>query len=50
MGGYGAYVWTAYLVSAATIAGLSASVLLRAARARKKLRSLKSKTPDAGHG
>lgn len=40
MGGYGAYVWPAYLVSAATLAALVAFVLRRAARARKRLAAL----------
>jgi heme exporter protein D len=40
MGGYGAYVWPAYLISAVTLAGLVAHVLRRAARARKRLQAL----------
>jgi heme exporter protein D len=40
MGGYGAYVWPAYAVSAATLAGLAIFILRRAAKARKRLSAL----------
>lgn len=49
MGGYGAYVWPAYLVSAVTLAGLVFFTLRRAARARARLRALETGTPDAAN-
>ncbi|GAB4517554.1 MAG: hypothetical protein Tsb0010_01710 [Parvularculaceae bacterium] len=38
MGGYAAFVWPAYLISAAVIGGLAASIWLRARRLRRALR------------
>jgi heme exporter protein D len=49
MGGYGAYVWPAYLVSAATLGGLIFLVMRRAARARDKLKQLESIRSNAPH-
>ncbi len=40
MGGYAAYVWPAYLISGATLAGIIAHVLHRAAKARRRLDAL----------
>jgi heme exporter protein CcmD len=40
MGGYGGYVWPAYLISALLIGGLVYLVLRRAARARRRLLAL----------
>jgi heme exporter protein D len=48
MGGYGAYVWPAYIVSAAVLAGLIILVLRRAAKARRTLAALEAKRGDKG--
>jgi heme exporter protein D len=37
MGGYGAYVWPAYLFSALTLGGLAAWIIRKAYAARRKL-------------
>lgn len=45
MGGYGPYVWPAYVISALTLGGLAAWIITRSGKARRKLaareRSLK---------
>jgi len=46
MGGYGAYVWPAYAVSAATLAGLAILILRRAAKAQKRLSALQRIQPE----
>lgn len=46
MGGYGGFVWPAYLLSAATIAGLAFLIGRRAARLRRRLEQLQ-KPEDA---
>jgi heme exporter protein CcmD len=43
MGGYGAYVWPAYVVSAVTIAALSVLIAVRARNARRRLRELEKR-------
>ncbi|MFN0023657.1 MAG: heme exporter protein CcmD [Parvularculaceae bacterium] len=43
MGGYGGFVWPAYLVSAVTLFGLAGFILLRAARARQRLAELEKR-------
>ncbi len=43
MGGYGAYVWPAYLISAATLAALSLLLVIRARRARRRLADLEKR-------
>lgn len=43
MGGYAAYVWPAYLISAATLGGLTIFVWRRARRARERLRALEER-------
>lgn len=48
MGGYGAYVWPAYLITAATLAALIIFTLRRAARARARLRALDKGEARAG--
>ncbi len=40
MGGYGAYVWPAYVVSATTVGALSWIIFRRAAKARRRLAAL----------
>ena len=40
LGGYGAYVWPAYAVSAVTLAALTIHVVLRMRRARRRLADL----------
>lgn len=40
MGGYGAYVWPAYLISAITLASLAAFIFGRERRARRRLAEL----------
>lgn len=37
MGGYGAYVWPAYTISAAVIAGLALAICRRRARLKARL-------------
>ena len=46
MGGYGAYVWPAYAVSAVTLAGLAIVILRRAAKAQKRLSALQRNQPE----
>lgn len=43
MGGYGAYVWPAYAISAVTIALLTAFVIVRSRRARRRLGELEKR-------
>jgi heme exporter protein CcmD len=43
MGGYGAFVWPAYLISAVTIALLTAFIVARARRARRRLGRLEKR-------
>ncbi len=43
MGGYGAFVWPAYAVSAVTLIGLSAFILRRARSARRRLDDLEKR-------
>jgi heme exporter protein D len=43
MGGYGAFVWPAYLISAVTLAGLAGLIVARARRARRRLRLLEKR-------
>ncbi|MDZ7627978.1 MAG: heme exporter protein CcmD [Parvularculaceae bacterium] len=43
MGGYGAFVWPAYAVSAVTLIGLVMMIRARAARARKRLAELEKR-------
>ncbi len=43
MGGYGGFVWPAYLVSAVTLFGLTGLTVLRAARARRRLGELEKR-------
>lgn len=43
MGGYGAFVWPAYAVSAVTLIGLAFVIRARAARARKRLAELEDR-------
>jgi heme exporter protein D len=43
MGGYGAYVWPAYAVSALTLAALCAFVIARSRRARRRLDELEKR-------
>jgi heme exporter protein D len=43
MGGYGAFVWPAYAISAVTLAGLTFGVLARARRARRRLADLEKR-------
>jgi len=42
MGGYAAYVWPAYGVAAAVLAGLLAESMLRLRRARRRLAALEA--------
>ncbi|MCY3671134.1 MAG: heme exporter protein CcmD [Alphaproteobacteria bacterium] len=42
MGGYAAYVWPAYGVAAAVLAGLLAESVLRLRRARRRLAALEA--------
>ncbi len=48
MGGYGGYVWPAYVISGVVLIGLIASVLRRAAKARRNLAALEAKRKDKG--
>ena len=43
MGGYGAYVWPAYLISGVTLGALVALVIARARRARRRLDDLEKR-------
>lgn len=43
MGGYGAYVWPAYAVSAVTIAAVAVWIALRARSARRRLGELEKR-------
>lgn len=43
MGGYGMYVWPAYAISAVTLALLTALVIRRAHRARRRLGELEKR-------
>ncbi len=47
MGGYGGYVWPAYIVSAVIIGGLSTSIWLRGRALRRRLSRFEEK---AGEG
>lgn len=47
MGGYGAYVWPAYLITAAVLLAVTILIVRRSARARERLASLEQKKPDA---
>jgi heme exporter protein D len=49
MGGYGAYIWPAYLVSGLTLGGLIFLIMRRAARARDKLKQLEKSRSNAPH-
>ena len=40
MGGYGAYVWPTYILSAVILGALTASLLARARQARRRLDKL----------
>lgn len=42
MGGYGAYVWSAYAVSAVAILGIACLIWRRGRRLRKQLKDLES--------
>lgn len=46
MGGYGDYVWPAYIISALVLIGLITFVLRRAAKARRELAALEEKRGD----
>ena len=50
MGGYGAYVWPAYGVTALVLAGLVWAVLSRAARARRRLEALEKRRQEKTDG
>jgi heme exporter protein CcmD len=43
MGGYGAFVWPAYVISGLTLIGLAAFIHFRARRARKRLADLEKR-------
>lgn len=43
MGGYAAYVWPAYFVSAITLGALAAMIIARARRARRRLDELEKR-------
>ena len=43
MGGYGAYVWPAYIISGVTLGVLVALVIARARRARRRLGELEKR-------
>jgi heme exporter protein D len=43
MGGYGAYVWPAYVISAVTLAALTMFIVVRARRARRRLSELEKR-------
>ena len=46
MGGYGAFVWTAYLIAAAVMIGLLAMVLKGLSRNRETLKTLEAERQD----
>lgn len=43
LGGYGAYVWPAYVISAVTLAALAIYVVVRVRRARRRLADLEKR-------
>lgn len=43
MGGYGAYVWPAFIISAVTLGALTAFVVARARRAHRRLAELEKR-------
>lgn len=43
LGGYGAFVWPAYAISAATLAGLALFINVRARRARRRLSEIEKR-------
>jgi len=46
MGGYGAFVWAAYLIAAAVMVGLLAMVLKGLSRNRETLKTLEAERQD----
>jgi heme exporter protein CcmD len=43
LGGYGAYVWPAYAISAVTLAALTGHIIVRVRRARRRLADLENR-------
>ncbi len=43
LGGYGVYVWPAYVISGVTLAALTVHIILRVRRARRRLADLEKR-------
>jgi heme exporter protein CcmD len=50
MGGYGTYVWPAYVISALTLGGLTVWILTKAGKARRKLAARERALQEKSNG